>query len=170
MEDYLRALLSLCLSKKNETPSIHLFYTMLDEAFTASPLPFEDEWLRVTKSPDENQFMYKFTNPALFIATNLAVNINDPNFDFLQQVLIFQIADLRRMRDKELKDEYRYFGIDSPTGNRWYNFDPFTNLECGLRCLEDNADMEDEVGQPAEPMPVTWKTLGQILEMGRVYE
>jgi hypothetical protein len=32
-----------------------------------------------------------------------------------------------------LENEYRYFGIDSPTGFRWYNFDPCSYLECGVR-------------------------------------
>jgi hypothetical protein len=37
----------------------------------------------------------------------------------------------------------RYFGIVSETGNRWYNFEPMTNSECGLRCILDWE--EDEV-------------------------
>ena len=58
----------------------------------------------------------------------------------------------------------RYFGIDSETGNRWYNFDPMTNLECGARCILDNEDDEDK------EFIVSWQTLGELLEMGRIYE
>lgn len=170
LEEYLRALLSLALDRKNEMPSIHLFYQLLDGAFTAPPLAFQDEWLAVTQSPDDNPMSYKFTNPEIFQAADLTTGAGYADFTFLQQVLIFQIADLHRMRNKELKDEMRYFGVTSPTGNAWYNFDPYTNLECGLRCLEDNLDLEDENGQKPEPIEISWKTLGQILEMGRVYE
>jgi hypothetical protein len=28
------------------------------------------------------------------------------------------------MKGKQLEDEWKYYGIDSETGNRWYNFDP----------------------------------------------
>ena len=43
-----------------------------------------------------------------------------------------QIEDLRQMaRSGQLKDEYRYFGINAPGGDPWFNFDPVTYIECG---------------------------------------
>ena len=64
--------------------------------------------------------------------------------DFTQNVLIFQIAELHRMRDKELQNPQRYSGINSETDNWWYNFDPFTNLECGAEWFLDSADSEED--------------------------
>ena len=44
-----------------------------------------------------------------------------------------QIVDLREMaEDGTLEYEYRYFGVNAPSGARWYNFDPHTFIECGL--------------------------------------
>lgn len=34
----------------------------------------------------------------------------------------------------------RALAWESETGNRWYNFDPMTNLECGARCILDSED------------------------------
>ncbi|WP_428070349.1 hypothetical protein [Chryseobacterium gambrini] len=68
------------------------------------------------------------------------------------------------MKGKQLEDEWKYYGIDSETGNRWYNFDPSSILDCGMRCFMDgnkNGDQE---------FKVSWRTLGDLLEMGRIYE
>ena len=31
-----------------------------------------------------------------------------------------------------LESEYRYFGLDAPSGRHWCNFDPCTFLECAV--------------------------------------
>ena len=69
------------------------------------------------------------------------------------------------MRGKQLEDKMRYFGVTSETGNLWYNFDPFTNLECGLRGTLDNEEEEEE-----SDFSPTWQYLGELLETGRIYE
>ncbi len=68
------------------------------------------------------------------------------------------------MKGKQLEDKMRYFGIASETANHWSNFDPMTNLECGARCLLDREDDNEK------ELAVNWYTLGELLEMGRVYE
>lgn len=68
------------------------------------------------------------------------------------------------MKGKQLEDPYRYDGIDSETGHRWYNFDPGTNLECGARCCVDAGDNKSVLDD------ISWNFLGDLLEMGRVYE
>ena len=80
------------------------------------------------------------------------------------EVIKFQLAELGRMRASgQLADESRFFGIVSPSGHGWYNFDPFSLLECGARGLMDHA---------GEDVPVRggWEMLGELLEMGRTYE
>lgn len=39
-----------------------------------------------------------------------------------------------------------------------------TNLECGARCIIDSEDDEEK------EFIVSWQTLGELLEMGRIYE
>ena len=58
-------------------------------------------------------------------------------FAYTQAVILFQIAELHRMKDKELHNEMRSFGITSETGYDWYNFNPLDLLECGARGLCD---------------------------------
>ena len=80
------------------------------------------------------------------------------------EVIKFQLAELSRMRASgQLADESKFFGIVSPSGHGWYNFDPFSLLECGARGLMDHA------GEDA-PVRGGWEMLGELLEMGRTYE
>ena len=80
------------------------------------------------------------------------------------EVIKFQLAELSRMHvSGQLADESRFFGIVSPSGHGWYNFDPFSLLECGARGLMDHA------GEDA-PVRGGWEMLGELLEMGRTYE
>ena len=80
------------------------------------------------------------------------------------EVIKFQLAELSRMRASgQLADESKFFGIVSPSGHDWYNFDPFSLLECGARGLMDHA------GEDA-PLRGGWEMLGELLEMGRTYE
>ena len=49
------------------------------------------------------------------------------------QQLARQVVDLRQMaKAGTLADEMRFFGIDAPSGARWYNFEPHGYIECGL--------------------------------------
>ena len=80
------------------------------------------------------------------------------------EVIKFQLAELGRMRASgQLADESKFFGIVSSGGHSWYNFDPFSLLECGARGLMDHA------GEDA-PVRGGWEMLGELLEMGRMYE
>jgi hypothetical protein len=91
-------------------------------------------------------------------------SLEDIGIYYTIAVLQFQIAELHKMKGKQLNDEGRSFGIDSETGNRWYNFDPYSILECGMRCYLDYCE-DDE-----QEFEVSWQTLGDLLEMGRIYE
>ncbi|WP_297946190.1 hypothetical protein [uncultured Campylobacter sp.] len=80
------------------------------------------------------------------------------------EVIKFHLAELSRMRASgQLADESKFFGIISSGGHGWYNFDPFSLLECGARGLMDHA------GEDA-PVRGGWEMLGELLEMGRTYE
>ena len=109
-----------------------------------------------------------------------------------------QIQDLREMEQAgTLANEYRYFGVDAPSGARWYNFDPCTFLECAAAGTfggwqeGDDTDREYVPGQVAvidasgamtamdprdieEPVvclaAITWQAFVEFLESGQWYE
>ena len=164
LEEYLSALLMLVEREKSQTLTPELLLKLLQDAFTSEPAEFNSDWLQITDAPDSNIMSKKFTNPEFSSGIDKSVVSNVNGLDYTITVLHFQISELHKMRNKQLLDEYRYFGIDSETGNRWYNFDPLTNLECGAACMLDNTEDEDA------SMEFTWQTLGELLEMGRVYE
>lgn len=66
-----------------------------------------------------------------------------------------QIRDLDDMRQAgTLDNEYRYFGVDSPRGGRWYNFDPCTYLECAAAGTFGGWQEGDDTGRSYVPGPV----------------
>jgi hypothetical protein len=109
-----------------------------------------------------------------------------------------QIQDLKAMQaNGELEDEQRYFGLESPSGESWYNFDPCGYLECategslggweegdptGRDYVPGNAamlDQNDEVisvdprAIDRTPMQIdflSWDELKQFLWCGQQYE
>lgn len=163
LETYLLSLLALVEQEKDSNITAELLLKLLQDAFISEPTAFKEEWLSITAAPDENMMSKKFTHPELSAAIDKSIISDKSGIDYSIAVLQFQIAELHKMRGKQLEDKTRYFGIDSETGNRWYNFDPMTNLECGARCIIDSSDDEKE-------LVVSWQTLGELLEMGRIYE
>ena len=161
LEKYLLALYREVLKNKERKLTYNLLFTMLKNAFTTKPYLFNKEWLTCNEPPDDNRINHKFTNPDF---TDLVDKTNtsylEP-FDFTLETLKFQIADLHKMKGKQLEDKYRFYGIDSETGYRWYNFEPLSNLSCGVRCFIDNELFLEEID---------WGFIGDLFENGRIYE
>ncbi|MHC4734580.1 MAG: hypothetical protein ACYTDW_08995 [Planctomycetota bacterium] len=68
-----------------------------------------------------------------------------------------RIQDLRDMAEnKQLENEYRYFGISAPSGRYWYNFDPLTYIECGAAGSLSGWEEGDETGRSYVPGPVAY--------------
>ncbi len=112
--------------------------------------------------------------------------------------ILHQIRDLRDMAaEGQLADEQRYFGIDSPRGGRWYNFDPLGYLECATVGTFGGWEEDDPSGRvlvpgkvavldptgalvgvdPSELVEPTtvletvdWDTFTAFLECGQFYE
>lgn len=164
LETYLLALLKLVEQEKSGNLTADLFIKLLQNAFVSEPEEFKDEWLNIMTAPDENIMSKKFTNPEINASIDKSIVSDQSGIDYSIAVIKFQISELHKMSGKQLDDDMRYFGIDSETGNRWYNFDPMTNLECGARCILDSEDEEEM------EFMVSWQTLGELLEMGRIYE
>jgi hypothetical protein len=161
LEEYLLALLKIVEENRTKTLTYELVIDMIRNAFISEPLEFKEEWLKYDTAPDENRLSKKFTNPEISQSIDKSNYSTLEPYDFTIGVLKFQIAELHRMKGKQLDNEYRYFGIQSETGNSWYNFDPFGNLECGARCMDDNETEFDNLN---------WSFIGELLENGRIYE
>ncbi len=111
LEEYLRGLWHLIQQAQAEPVTYALLGQLLQDAFLAEPLPFQETWLQYEAPPalDEDE--------------------NGESFSVLQQLICYQIADLHRMAQAGLlENKWRFLGIDSPTGHRWFNFDPSSYL------------------------------------------
>ena len=164
LETYLLAVLKLVRKEVVQNLTADLLLKLLQDAFISEPERFNPEWISIKTAPDENVMSKKFTNPEIKSIIDKTVVSNRSGIDYSIAVLHFQISELHKMRGKQLMDKMRYFGISSETGNQWYNFDPMTNLECGARCILDSKDDNES------EFNVNWQTLGELLEMGRIYE
>ncbi|MBP2832617.1 hypothetical protein J8281_10515 [Aquimarina sp. U1-2] len=161
LEEFLLALYDRVEAYKKEKLTFDLVLKMINESFTGKPINFQNDWLQCTKPPDSNRMSKKFSNPGINYAFDQENTSSLQPYEFTLAVLRFQIAELHKMKENQLKNELRYFGVDSETGHRWYNFDPFANLECGVRCMIDN---EERFGS------LDWSFIGELLENGRIYE
>jgi hypothetical protein len=163
LEHYLLAM--LLNSKKfaaYESLSIKDFYDLLADSFTTDFTEFNEAWRdQYHESPDD---------------------LSD--FTGWQSTLIRQIVDLHEMAEKGiLKNELRYFGIESPRNSRWYNFDTLGYLDCAMAGAVDGWELcgeSDELDQeinlqhiqhPEVELPVvTWEQFKDFIGCGQVYE
>jgi hypothetical protein len=104
LESYLRRIWELITERKGSQPlGLAEFVQLLDDAFEGRP------------GVEVREF-------------EAAVGA-----DGWQGQLARQVVDLHQMAEAgTLADEMRFFGIDAPSGARWYNFDPQGYIECGL--------------------------------------
>jgi hypothetical protein len=162
LEEYLRALWALAQNWPDDIIPTGKLAEWFRDAFTAEVPPFDDAWRSIQSDDEGSDYIGRTA---------------------WEQCILFQIADLRRMAEAgTLENEYRYFGIDSPTGFRWYNFDPCSYLECGVRgslggYTEDEVIVlippEDGASADSPVVPVnclTWDQFADLLWCGAVYE
>jgi len=178
LERYLLALLGLARRNRRQTHlSLAEFYHLLSNAFTAEPIPFEAAWRDKPRTS----------------AAGLT------GFDQWEAVVLLQIVDLREMDEAgTLADEHRYFGVNSPRGGRWYNFDPTIYLECAMAGSLGGWEPGDPTGRQLVPGEVavfdaegggvqfvdsqdierpvvetpelSWEELTDFVECGQMYE
>ena len=143
LEEYLRALWSLIQQAQAKLVTYALLGQLLHDAFLVEPLLFDEMWLQYEAPPDLDE------------------DENQNSFPVLQQMIGYQIADLHRMDQAGLlENEWRYYGIDSPTGHRWFNFDPSSYLQCAVQSLQEDG-VSTEAG---------WINLAILLWLGQIYE
>lgn len=146
LEEYLRTLWSLIQKHRNSEVTFSLLGRLLHDAFTNESPPFDESWLIYENPPD------------IMLDDN---DTHDADFSLLQQMICYQIADLHRMREAGILDKpYIYLGADSPTGHRWYNFNPFSYLRCAITSMVENLSSAK----------CFWGDLTILLWLGQIYE
>lgn len=161
LEEYLRALWDGARRLRDRSSlSADEFFGLLSAAFTLPAPPFDEAW-RSRYADDANPL-------ATCLAAKLGAEQQSPGadeadaagFDGWEAFVLRQIVDLREMAEQGmLQDKYRYFGIDSPRGQRWYNFDPCAFLECATAGFSGGWEPGDDTGREYVPGPVA--TLGE---------
>jgi hypothetical protein len=143
LEEYLRALWGLLKARQGEAVTFSLLGQLLHDAFLAEPVLFDEQWLQYDTPP------------------NLDEEKKAGAFVVLQQMIWYQIADLHLMAQTgQIDDPNAFFGIDSPTGQRWYNFDPCSYLECAVAPpIRDGSRTQ-----------ANWRDLAILLWLGQIYE
>jgi len=146
LEKYLLSLLTVLENNKDKAMELSLIITLVADAFKTPPKEFDESWLCYSEPPQKNMY--------------------SDSYKSLMQTLLFQIADLHKMEDAHyLEKDLIYFGIDSVTKNRWYNFDPFTYLECAAAGLAASFECKRvDINQ------LDWQTFVEFIELGRLYE
>ena len=155
LEEYWRSMYPIAIKHKDDAPTLELFYKLIAESLDNKPIEVNPEWLNVASPPSSNLFEQEVKNGSGIIKSE------SDDFTFFLNVLEFQIGELIKMKGKQLDCEYKYFGVKSESGYTWFNFDPLGILECGLSGMEANGfDLDLK----------SWIFLGEIIEMGRIYE
>ena len=136
LEEYLRALWGLARAYRDR-PALtgDELLGLLARAFTGSAPPFDEGW----RATYERDFPAAFRD---FLGA----------FGAWEARVLRQIVDLREMDERgQLKDDQCYFGIDSPRGSRWYNFDPAAFLECAAAGTFGGWEEGDDTGRAYVP-------------------
>lgn len=146
LEEYLRSLWLLVSQGKSKTLTCEQAAIWFDGAFKTLPPPLEESWFKIPNVEKE-----------IFL-----------NFHDWEKLILFQIADLRRMKQAEMLDDpHKWLGIRSTTGESWYNFHPLDYLECGVRGVIDNIECGSLKNKTDE---FSWQAFSVILVCGQIYE
>ena len=159
LENYLKSLWAIASPFSFTEPTTKNLTNWLEIAFTF-PIPIFN--------PDWQQTKFYFSRKG---------------FESWENRIISQIVDLREMDESgQLKNDMRYFGIDSPRGSRWYNFDVLTYLECAVRgnyggyeedeviVLQPPPEDESADSEIFEIEEFSWEDFNGLLSCGQFYE
>ena len=116
LASYLSALHALTEARQAGPFTAELCLSLLERAFTAESVPFDAAWPVIRTAPADTEYA---------------------PFDYACAVMRFQAAELHRMGGGQTENGCRDFSAFSETGHAWYNFDPFSLLECGARGMAD---------------------------------
>jgi hypothetical protein len=120
LEEYLRALWVLIEKYQCLQPPYNLFAQMLEEAFQIAPAPFDEACLAYNRPLSWGYRDGKYALETLQGREVVVIEQDVADIRILKHTILFQIADLYRMRENQLKNNQRYMGVQSPTGYSWY--------------------------------------------------
>lgn len=172
LETFLKSLLVRSLEfRERQSLTLNEFFTLLEASFEPSPS------LDLSPPSDDDE---------------------KSGFEGWKSLIERQIKDLQDMRrNKSLFSELAYFGIDAPSGQRWYNFNPLNFLECAtvgtlggweegddtgriyvpgeVAVMNDKGEIEGRdprsIEEPTvEIQSLTWDDLKDFLWNGQCYE
>ncbi len=161
LEEYLRAMWALGTASYGEMIDANGVCEILTRAVTADAPPFQEAWRARFSTPPK------------------------PSGEFVvdwECTILFQITELRAMaEDGTLESKYRYFGVVSPSGGSWYNFDVVTYLECGVRGTVGGFEADEVVVLVPDPdgdddsaifelADFGWEAFTDLLWCGQYYE
>lgn len=165
LEEYLRTLWAIACEHQDETLFPEIVLQMLKEAYVQEPAAIESNWLNLTAMPNWNHKDEKYVIEAFVDRKLVIVEDNVADFEVFRRAIQFQIADLNRFAPSVFSDPYGYFGVDSPTGNRWFNFHVDTYLNCAASFLSSGRDAGTVLFNEIDWVDVSW-----ILKAGMSYE
>lgn len=155
---YLRSLWAVTLEAKIEDVTYQLLHDLIVRAFRSDPIDFDPIWFEI-KNPDDDLF-----DDELELVHGLD---SAKQFELVRRAILFHVADYHRMRQEGILDQepwVLYYGIDSPTGWRWYNFHPVDFIKQGLYGHQEDLNLR------AESHSADWVTLADIMLNGSTYE
>ncbi len=159
LKTYLLAVYRNILGLKEEVLTQELLTKILSDSFTSDAIPMDESWLAISIKPERDK-MYrkaKIADDIGFFTKPEHTGWSD--FEFTEEVLRFQIAELHKMEGNQLENQMKEYGVASETGTPWYNFDPLSNLGSGIQQLID---------QRYHVHAIDWSIIGLIFQHGRI--
>jgi hypothetical protein len=134
LEDYLKTLWRLGSAHRHlDRLSLHSLAGLLEAAFHEETVPFDAAWMQI----DRGERLEGYAG--------------------WERTILLQVVDLHEMeRVGTLSDPHAFFGIDAPSGARWYNFDPLGFLECAVEGTVGGWEEGDPSGRMLVPGPVAY--------------
>ncbi len=156
LEEYLRTLWeSARRFRERSSLSPDEFIGLLSAAFALPAPPFDEAWRSRYAEDDTDPLQACIAAKMGLRQQSHGQEADSPGFHNWESFVLRQIVDLREMDEQGLlADEMRCFGIDSPRGQRWYNFDPCTFLECATAGFCGGWVSGDDTGRDYVPGPV----------------
>jgi hypothetical protein len=150
LEEYLRSVWSLIQENASYKGSYGLFAEILTEAFSITPPPFDESWL-------------KYKSPPRAIGNPSTVKEKD-EYRFIEELILYQIADLHLMEQAGIlkqPESVLSLGIASLSYNSWSNIHPQAFLEGAISGFSDNN---------FDGLECNWRDLALFLWLGQIYE
>ncbi|MFC4098531.1 hypothetical protein [Paenibacillus xanthanilyticus] len=140
LERFLRSLLVLLQQLRDSHPSFDDLATCVRRCLGTEPASYESQW-ELVKPPTKEDAR--------------------GDYEDVERILHFQIADLRKMELAERRHREHFLGTTSRMAHLWNNLDPASYIEGAAAGLAAEYGDEPNCG---------WAGVARFLELGRVYE